>query len=486
MKKLLKIFIISLLIVIVAILGIVFTKQGNKFMEPYLQAELEKQIGLPVEVDIFALQYNNVKLNLTISNSLKIDVKSIFNLLTQRFDGTYTIYANNFVYEDVTLKEANINGEYKGVPNDIFVNGKGSSFDAPLSYHLRIVDGEAREIVAELKEMKFSDFLVLLKQPAFGEGKVDVNLTLPTLNTNDLQGDGGIRLKEVTLNEAVLQKVYNISLPKGTTMQGDLDAHFNGIEIDANIEIFSPLAKFNFSHITYNTKTQFITTDYTCDVANLKNIESILDTQLSGAMLLKGKMQKKEMFKLSGVTDSLGGGISYELQDNDFHASVRAVPVENMLHIMKFPKFAGGKASGDINYNLLTRKGGTTVTFGKFKFASNPMTKSLRVLFKKDPSSIIFGNTTLNADIDGDEIVYSFVAKAGKASFEIGKGLINHKKGTHKAQMKVSFGKYSMQGSIGGTLRRPYIGFNIKGFTKDQLLDNSFSGKIKKFIKKVW
>lgn len=486
MKKLLIILFTLLLFLAIAIASLLFTPQGNDIVKPYLKSELEKQIGLPVEVENFKLEYDNMKLNFVVSNALKVEVKNIFDIYKRTFEGTYRLNGDNFLYKEVELKEINLNGEYKGVPDDLFVNGKGSSFNAPLEYYFRLVNSEVKEMVMMFKDMDIRNFLAMLKQPALAQGRVDANITVPSFATKDLEGQGSMAFTKMTFNDALLKEKYNLSLPEGTQMEGTVDLQLKGVEVKAKVDMKSPLVHFVCSRIKYNTKTQFITTDYLVDVENLKPLSTLLDTQLSGALVLKGKVEKREVLKVTGVTDSLGGGIRYDLLENDFHASVRAVPVENMLHLMKFPKFAGGNASGDVNYNILTKKGGSTVTFGKFKFAQNAMTRSLRVMFKKDPSSIIFGNTTLNAEIDGDEIIYSFRAKAGKASVEIGKGLVNHKKGTHEAQMKVMFGKYSMQGSIGGTLRHPHIGFNIKGFTKDQLLDNSFAARVKKFIKKVW
>jgi len=123
MKKYLKITLISLLMLIIALSGILFTKQGNNLVKPYLKAGLEKQVGLPVEVNLYKLRYDHTELKITINNALNVDVESIFNLLGLSFDGTYTIFANNFIYNGINLKQANINGEFKGVPDDILVRG---------------------------------------------------------------------------------------------------------------------------------------------------------------------------------------------------------------------------------------------------------------------------------------------------------------------------------------------------------------------------
>lgn len=142
MKKYLIITLISLLILIIFLAGLLFTQTGNDIVKPYLKAELETQTGLPVEVDLFKLRYDSTEIKIVVNNALNVNIISSFNLLDLSFDGTYKLYANNFIYDKVNLKEANINGEFKGVPSDILVNGKGTSFEAPLNYYLRVLYGD--------------------------------------------------------------------------------------------------------------------------------------------------------------------------------------------------------------------------------------------------------------------------------------------------------------------------------------------------------
>ena len=136
MKKYLKITLISLLMLIILLVGLtgtLFTKTGNNIVKPYLKAELEKQIGLPVKICLFKLRSDYTAITIIVNDTLSIDIISIFNLLDLSFDGTYIIYANNFIYEKINIREANIHGDFKGIPNDILVNGKGTSFNAPLN-----------------------------------------------------------------------------------------------------------------------------------------------------------------------------------------------------------------------------------------------------------------------------------------------------------------------------------------------------------------
>ena len=227
-----------------------------------------------------------------------------------------------------------------------------------------------------------------------------------------------------------------------------------------------------------------MTTDYVIDVMDLKSLSGLLKTKLDGLIVLKGEVEKTETLKVTGYTESLGGEITYALLDNNFSSSLVAMPMQNMLKMFSFPPFVDANTSGKINYNLLTKKGHTALALDDFKLASNSVTKSLATVMPMSPTDIVFGSTSLDASIDGDEVVYNLMAKASEASISIGQGKINRADDTHEAKIEFGFNKYAIAGSIGGSIRHPRVGFDTKGFLKDQMLDNDFADRAKKEIKR--
>ena len=484
MKKLLKILLISLPVLIMLLSGILFTRTGNNFIKPYLKIELEKQVGLPVEVDLFKLRYDNVALKIVIDNALNVDVISIFNLLTLSFDGTYKVAAHNFIYEGIDLKHANINGEFKGVPTDVLVNGKGTSFEAPLKYDLRIKDGDAKEITFYIKNMAIADILTLTMQPALAQGKVDANLTIPTLAKKELNADVKVHLSDVTFNDALMKKIYKVTMPKALKLHGDVDANLTGYQVEGTIAMQSNIANVNLQNIKFNTDTQHMTTDYLVDIMDLKSLSGLLKTKLDGLIVLQGEVEKSETLKVTGHTDSLGGVVKYALLDKDFTASLVATPMQNMLKMFSFPPFVDANTSGKINYDLLTKKGHISLALDDFKLASNSVTKSLGAVMPISPTDIVFGGTSLDATIDGDEVVYNLMAKASEASISIGEGKINRANDTHKAKIEFGFNKYAIAGTVGGSIRQPKVGFDTKGFLKDQMVDTDFIDRVEREIER--
>lgn len=486
MNKYLKIILISFLLLVITLSGILFTQQGNNFIKPFIKSELEKQVGLPVDVELFKLRYNNTEFKIVVNKVLTIDVESVFNLLGLSFDGTYTIYANNFVYDDVNFKQANINGEFKGVPDDIYLNGKGNTFEAPLNYYLRVLDGNAKEVSVQFKDMDISDILALTKQPAIAKGKVDANVTIPTLVSGELNAHGVINFDGITFNDALMKKLYKVSMPKAMQVDGLVDANVTDTEIMGGADMQSNIANVTLKNLSFNRETKHVSSQYIVDIMNLKALSELLRTKIDGAILLKGEVEKKEKLKVTGLTKSLGGEIHYMLVDKNLTSSIVAVPVKNMLKTFRFPAFVDAEASGNLKYNLLNKKGNTKLALQEFKLASNQITKSVQMMILKDPSSIIFGETSLDADIDGDNINYTLMASSHDASIKVAEGSIDREKDLHEAKIEFGYNKYAVAGSIGGSIRHPSIRFDTKGLMPAKIPDIDVMSKVEREIRKFF
>jgi hypothetical protein len=480
MKIYFKITLITFIILVIALAGLLFTQQGNDYAKPFLKAELEKQVGLPVEVDIFKLRYNHTALKIIINDALTIDVKSVFSLLGMTCDGTYSIHANNFVHNEINLKQANINGEFEGEHDNIYVNGKGNTFNAPITYYLRIIDGDAKRITVQLKDMKLSDILEFAKQPAMAKGKVDANLTIPTLITGEINTHGIISLSNITFDDALMKKHYKVSMPKALQVDGIIDANLTDTQIIGGADIHSELANVTLKNLHFNKETKHISSQYIVDILNLNAFSDLLHTKLDGVILLEGEVEKKEKLKVTGLTKSLGGEINYQLINNNFTSSIDSVPVKNMLHMFRFPAFVDANASGKLRYDTKEKKGETQLTLRDFKPASNKVTKSMKMMVLKDPSSIVFGQSSLDAKIDGDQIHYTLIAKAHDASITVDEAIINKKEDSHNAKIAFAYEKFEIQGNVDGSIRSPRIDFNIKA-----LQDLDFMATLEREIKRI-
>jgi len=175
MNKLLTIILSMLLFVLLTIAGLflfTFSQTGNEMLKPYVKQELEEAIGMPVEVKKFSLESGKSSLDFVINKQAVVNVVSQYSLWDQSFDGIYQIKADKFSYEDMQFTKVELKGNFKGVEEDIYVDGKGTALEGKADYSLNIIDDVAQKILLNLKGAQFAEVLQLNGHPALAEGKI--------------------------------------------------------------------------------------------------------------------------------------------------------------------------------------------------------------------------------------------------------------------------------------------------------------------------
>lgn len=334
--------------------------------------------------------------------------------------------------------------------------------------------------------MNLSDILVLTKQPPVAKGLVDANITIPTLLKGERNTHGKIILNGITFNDNIMKKRYKVSMPEAMQMHGIVDVNLTDTTVIGSVAMQSNIANINLKDVRFDRETKHVSSNYIIDIMNLKSFSNLLRTKMDGAIVLEGHLEKEKTVKITGLTKSLGGEIKYKVLDKNFSASIVAVPVKNMLSMFRFPAFVNADASGNFDYNLQNKTENTKLALEDFRLASNTVTKSLKMMIQKDPSSIVFGETLLDATINGDEINYTLMAKALDASITVGEATINKEKDTHDAKIEFAYNQFAIKGNVGGSIRQPRVGFDATGFIPDTDFMPKAEKKIKKFFKRLF
>jgi len=480
MKKLLITLFILLLLVILGISGILFSQMGNDTLKPYLKSKLEKEIGLPVEISHFKLRYDHTELNIIVNHALNVEFQSDFILLNQSFKGLYQISANNFIYNKIKLRKANIYGDFEGDSKDIFVDGKGNLLDAPLDYKIHLIDNNPQGLSLTIKEAELSELLALSSKPIFAKGKISSTIKINNFNT--LDGTFTIDSKKLITQPLVMKKLMGKALNVNIALnsKGDITKGIAHI----NTKIKTSMGDIDLIKTTFDMHKNILTSNYKIDILDLKKLHPLIQQKLYGKMLLNGDISKSKTLKIKGDTQSLGGDINYKIFGDNLSAKISKVSVGKILNIFGYSKIIEGKASGDITHNSKVKRGKVKVVIDNFKIAPNTITKTLTKILKKDPSRIIFQNTTLTANIKGNDMFYKLIAKGRHASIEITNAQINQIKNIHNATIKFTYESYSIKITISGSIKNPKISLDTSSIITDKV-KSEFKDRAKKELNKV-
>ncbi len=359
MNKLLIILLSILLFLLLSVAGIFlfsFSQKGNDMLKPYVQEKLEKEIGLPVELNAFKLESGTSSLEMLINNQANVRIVTQYNLWNRSFEGIYHIKADTLTYEDRKLKGIDIKGNFKGVSDDIYIDGKGTALDAAVDYHLNTIDNLPQKIVVNMKGAQLAEVLQLLGHPALAEGKVDVEINMPDIGEDTATGYGHIVLSKASFNAELVKKLYDYTLPEKSYLNGTIDAILEGKNVKLAGDVQSNLFILQIKDTLADMVSEQLTAAYSLDV---KDMRILTKNKLAGSFKLDGNVEKKDKKMLiTGISHSLGGELHFSV-DKTAKITFDKLSLEKLLPLFKQPDYAKGELSGTVVLDDVKEKSGT-------------------------------------------------------------------------------------------------------------------------------
>ncbi|MCW8821521.1 MAG: hypothetical protein OQK45_04765, partial [Sulfurovum sp.] len=359
MKKLLIILLSILLFVLLGIAGIFlfsFSQAGNDMLKPYIQQKLEKEIGLPVELNTFKLESGTSSLDMIINKQANVRVVTQYNLWSQSFEGIYHIKADTFTYQDRKLKDVDIKGNFKGVSEDIYIDGNGTTLAAKVDYRLNVIDNLPQKIVVNMKGAQFAEVLQLLGHPALAEGKIDVEINMPDIGEDTATGYGHIVLNKAYFNRTLVEELYDYTLPEKSYVNGTVDANLEGKQVKVTGDVQSDLFMLQIKNALVDMVSEQLTAAYSLDV---KDMRILTKNKLAGVLKVDGKVEKKDKKMLiTGTSHSLGGELQFSV-DKMAKITFDKLSMEKLLSLLKQPDYVKGELSGTVILDDVKTKSGT-------------------------------------------------------------------------------------------------------------------------------
>lgn len=375
MNKLLLVFLSGTLFLLLSVVGLLFyafSSHGNERLKTYIQNELETTIGLPVEVEKFSLQAGKATIFVHIDKQLEAEIVTHYDVLSQSFKGIYQVRAQDFKYDDILLRQVDINGHFKGIAEDILLDGQGTALDAHLVYRLRILEQSPQEIVASMRGVSLSEVLELSGQPSLATGKIDVDINMPDIGQEFANGYGKITLNKASFNDAVVQKTYDLTLPPKSYVTANVDMKLKGHILTLLANSNSNLFDLKLHNTTVDFTDKNITASYDMDV---NEMGILTQNKLAGKLKASGNVQMKgDTYKINGTTPSLGGILHFDIADV-FNLHLENVNIEKLLYLTKQTSYVKGVVNGTVSIKKDMHEGKYDLNVNKGQFNAQNIEK---------------------------------------------------------------------------------------------------------------
>lgn len=368
MNKILLVLFSIILLMLLTITGTLFyafSISGNETLKLYIQKELEEKIGLPVVVRKFSLEAGKSRLIMRINKEADVEVVTNYDILAQSFKGIYRVRANNFHYKDLVLREADIQGHFRGVAEDVAIDGKGTALDANLAYSLRILDKKPQNIEANIIGLSLAEVLALSGETPLAKGKMDIDINMPDIGEEFANGYAKMILHDALFDVKLVKKMYDLQLPQKSAISAKIDAKLKGKQLHFVAKAKSNLFMLELKDAFVDLSDKNITATYMMDV---KEMGILTQNQLAGPLKVSGKVEASgKKYHISGGTNSLGGPLVFDL-DEIFKFHLDKLELNKIAILLKQPVYAKGllSGSGDVDKDLKTGRYDVQIQKGVF------------------------------------------------------------------------------------------------------------------------
>lgn len=372
--KTIKILTIVFVAVFVCGYAIAFTSFGNSILASYAAKKIKQESGLDVSFSEFELRPSSIKLSANANEEIFLNIDGDLSIFTQSFDLTYSISAKSLKTLQRNLRQViEITGQAKGKIKDFAINGTAKGLGSNLSFLAELNQLNLAMLKLDARDIQIQDLLALGLKPPYISGTFDMFANIAQNGQNKPSGPATITIKQANTNNALILKDFDIALPKGLSINGQIKAQLDGALINASTDLNSQIASINAKHTLYDIEQDLLSTDLQVAIPDLSKLETITKQKLNGALSLSStiSLKNKQLNQLNANLSGLGGNIIANLNGGTLNAKIENVQIQKALALAAQSPLAKGAinavaqlqniTSGNISGRIFAKSEGGTL-----------------------------------------------------------------------------------------------------------------------------
>ena len=413
----------------------------------------------------------------------KVDVKSnlaniflkqnILNLKNKSIDSDYLITVNklsdlsDFIKTSST-KGFKINGDVKGDEKLLDIIGNSNIFQSKSNYKINLKNKKPNKIDVNIKDAQLNELLAFSNQPIFANGTLDINAKIKDANIGTLDGVVDTNLKDIKLNNKVVNKNFDLKLKKRVTLNLKANSILKGDNIISALDLKSSILNLKAKTLDVNLKTNYIKTPFDIKIENLNNLYDLTGTKLNGSANLSGDINGDEKeLKIAGKSDIFSSKLKFdvllkEFKPSSLNTNIKNAKIQKLLYTLNQPSYATGLINIDANIkNADVKKldGKVNIKILKGKLNNKTVNKTYdlklkkEISFKGDISTSLKPNTLISesklttslANIVANKTIINLEDSSVKSDYEVDIGDLNNLYDLTNTKLK---GKLKLVGTI--------------------------------------
>ena len=345
-------FILPILAIVISIFVILFTPFGsNKVIKPIVNSYIQKEIKEPkIEITKLDSKYGWISIDAKSDNGIKAHAEGDVSYFSKKFGLDYSVNAKSVKLDNRDIKvDLNIAGQAVGSVKNLGVNGKGEAFGSNLDYRFIIKDNKPQAINANISSAEIAKILAIAQKPAFVDGLLTINANMPNLDIKNPKGRADIKIDDGRFNRALIDREFNIKLPKDEKFKANFKAAVRGKYIVGLGDLNTTTAKLKIKKLTSTLDFKQAKGYYSLNISDLSRLNELAKIDLRGKLILDGVFYAnlaKNIYQASASTKSLNGLLKATYTGKKASLVFKDVSVVKVLKMLSQPFYV---TSGSIN-----------------------------------------------------------------------------------------------------------------------------------------
>jgi len=355
MKKFIIFIIIFLFFMVISGYTVAFTDTGNNIIKPYAKEMIKQKSGFDVEFNKFKIRPTNIDIEAVINTEIPIKINGMLSIFSKNLNLNYDIEILNLNSIGINLKEKMaFAGLIKGTFNDFKATGAGILLGSNVNFDTRIKDFSLLALDLDAKNIELDKILALINKPIYAKGKITATAKIAPQN-NIANGVASIELTNITTNNELIAKDFNIKMPENFTANGKITADIKDNIITAKSALITPFATLGSQKSIYEISSQTLSSDIKVIVDDLTKIEPLISQKLKGSLKADSNIiiTKNKIKNFDTVIYWLGGEIKAVLDGEKIVANINSIKLDEILKTLNQPILANGLINGDVRLDSL-------------------------------------------------------------------------------------------------------------------------------------
>ena len=464
MKKIFLALTVIIVLLLVSIYGVLFTKYGNNLVASYIEDKVNTgQEDVKLKVNDFTLTFKTINFDAKINDDSIINISGTLEPLNQSIDLKYDIKINDLAtLENLTKQEFkgpfSTNGEFKGNKYEAVIQGNTNVASSKTKYYVNLINFKVKNIHVDLKNAKIEELLILINKPIYAKGNLNIDADIKNIDIDNLDGAIVANISKGKINNEVINKEFSQTIQTSINFQSDITASLLGKKVEIKSELITSLADIFLNETIIDLEKNKLISDYKIDVKNLNKLEGVIGKKLNGEFLTTGNIVvENSIISVLGSSNILDSDASYNFDIRNsnlenINFKIENAKLEKLFHILNEPVYLTGNLGiqGDIKSAKADNLDGliiSKISQGKI------INEVVNAVFKQEIKDTVNIDLQIDTSLIANDAISKAHIKSNVANIIVEKAIFNLKEASFNSDYLLKISSLN----------------NLKDFTKTKL-----------------